>query len=250
MYKRQLSQGVAEALKKFGAAPQDFTKIVYPGPDARSHGRITKALGFAPQQVQDPLFDVMGNTGTAFPIMLLISALEEAQPGDRILLTSYADGVDVFNLRVTENIERIRNKRRGMKGYLASAKPIPSYNKYLLFRNLVSREGEAPLPTPYASLPVEWRDRQSLIALHGSKCKRCGEVQFPIERVCPKCFSKDEYEEISFATRKAKIVTYNLEYLTATPDLPNVFAQIDFEGGGRMQCILTCLLYTSPSPRD
>jgi uncharacterized OB-fold protein len=126
-----------------------------------------------------------------------------------------------------------------MKGHLASARPIPSYNKYLLFRNLVSREGEAPLPTPYASLPVEWRDRQSLIALHGSKCKQCGEVQFPVERICPKCFSKDDYEEVSFATRNAKIVSYNLEYLTATPDMPNVFAQIDFDGGGRMQCILT-----------
>ncbi|PIU54888.1 MAG: hypothetical protein COS88_06210 [Chloroflexi bacterium CG07_land_8_20_14_0_80_51_10] len=188
--------------------------------------------------MQDPLFDVMGNTGTAFSIMLLIAALEEAKAGDRILLTSYADGADVFNLRVTKNIEEIRN-RRGIKGNLATAKPLASYNRYLLFRNLVSREGEAPLPTAYASLPMEWRDRKSLIALHGSKCKKCGEVQFPIERVCPKCLSKDDFEEISFATRNAKIMSYNVDYVTATADPPNVMVQVDFDGGGRIQCVMT-----------
>ena len=237
-YDRLLPEAVAGALKKFNLTPQDFTKIVYPGPDARAHGRILKSLGFTPAQVQDPLFDVMGNTGTAFSIMLLIAALEEAKAGDRILLTSYADGADVFNLRVTKNIEEIRN-RRGIKGNLATAKPLASYNRYLLFRNLVSREGEAPLPTAYASLPMEWRDRKSLIALHGSKCKKCGEVQFPIERVCPKCLSKDDFEEISFATRNAKIMSYNVDYVTATADPPNVMVQVDFDGGGRIQCVMT-----------
>ena len=41
----------------------------------------------------------LGHTGTAFPLMLLIAALENAHPGDRRLLVSYGDGCDVFSFQ-------------------------------------------------------------------------------------------------------------------------------------------------------
>ena len=40
--------------------------------------------------------------------MMLIAALEEAKPGDRILFANYGDGCDAFIFRVTEEITVIR----------------------------------------------------------------------------------------------------------------------------------------------
>jgi 3-hydroxy-3-methylglutaryl CoA synthase len=42
--------------------------------------------------------------------MLLVAALEDAKPGDKILVASYGDGADVLLLKVTENIKNIKGK--------------------------------------------------------------------------------------------------------------------------------------------
>ncbi|MFO8009267.1 MAG: zinc ribbon domain-containing protein [Dehalococcoidia bacterium] len=239
-YNRLLTETVSNALKAFKLKAGDVSKLVFPAHAQVSHNRcqMVKSCGFTTAQVQDPMFDVNGNTGCAFPLQMLVAALEEAQPGDRILLVSYSDGGDVFNLRVTEHIEKIKKNRRGMKKHLATTNELANYGRYLLFRGLVSREYEAPGPVPYASLPREWRERTSIISLHGSKCRQCGEVQFPVERVCPKCLAKDDYDEVSLAETPAQLYTYNLDYATATSDPPNSMIQVDFKGGGRIQCIM------------
>ena len=112
-------KAIAAAMKKFGVEAKDIAKAVYTAPDGKNHGNLGKALGFNAKQIQAPLFDKMGNTGAAFPIMLLVSALETAREGDKILVASYGDGVDVLLLQVTKEIEKLK-ARRGMKGYLKS----------------------------------------------------------------------------------------------------------------------------------
>ena len=44
--------------------------------------------------------------------MLLVGALEEAKPGDKILLVSYGDGSDVFIFEATEHIHRREQGKR------------------------------------------------------------------------------------------------------------------------------------------
>jgi len=106
-YREKLAAVIQEVMKKHNLTAKDFAKLVYYGPDARSHGRLTKALGFdTATQVQDPMFDRLGNTGAAFATMMLVAALEEAKPGDRILLASYGDGAEALILRVTDHIDR------------------------------------------------------------------------------------------------------------------------------------------------
>ena len=41
---------------------------------------------------------------------MLRAALEDAQPGDRILFANYGDGADAFIFRVTDSIDSIRNR--------------------------------------------------------------------------------------------------------------------------------------------
>ena len=84
-------------MKKYKLTPKDITKAVYYAPDARSHRSMARELGFNPAtQVQEPMFDSVGNTGAALAPTMLVAALEKAKPGDRILLANYGDGADAF----------------------------------------------------------------------------------------------------------------------------------------------------------
>jgi hydroxymethylglutaryl-CoA synthase len=80
-----------------------------------------------------------------------------------------------------------------------------------------------------------WRGRKKILALVGSKCKRCGIPQYPPHNVCvnPACGARGEREDYRFSDRKARIFTYTADYLAVNPDPPQVYAMIQFEGGGR-----------------
>lgn len=237
-YLEVVGEAVSGLMQKFNFSPGDFAKVVFYSPDARRYAELVRSLGFdAKTQLQDSLFAVMGNTGAAYPIMLLVAALEEAKAGDRILLASYGNGSDAFVLKVTEQIEEIRD-RRGMKGHLASKRVTTDYKKYLIWRGILPQE-TVPGPVGFLSAPAAWREREANFRLHGVKCQVCGTVQFPPQRVCTKCHSKDQFEAYRLSDKKARIFTFAMDYVTPAPELPTVTTTIDFEGGGRMECYMT-----------
>jgi len=237
-YLEVVGEAVSGLMQKFNFSPGDFAKVVFYSPDARRYTELARNLGFdAKTQLQDSLFAVMGNTGAAYPVMLLVAALEEAKAGDRILLASYGNGSDAFVLQVTEQIEEIRD-RRGMKDHLASKIVTTDYKKYLIWRGILPQE-TIPGPVGFLSAPAAWREREANFRLHGVKCQLCGTVQFPPQRVCTNCHSKDQFETYGLSDKKAKLFTFAMDYVTPAPELPTVTTTIDFEGGGRMECYMT-----------
>jgi len=240
-YTRNIRDAVSGLLKKHGLTPADFAKVVYYAPDPRTHAATAKALGLDPKaQVQDPLFATVGNTGTAFVTMMLVAALEESKPGDRILLAGYGDGADAFVLRVTDQIEKISG-RRGMRGHLPRKKTLTSYTKYMNFRGIIDKES-GPGIIDTSSVSRMWHDYPRTLRLHGAKCKNCGQIQFPIEHVCVFCQARDNYDEVRLSDKKAQIFTCTADETWPTPDPPLAQGHIDFEGGGRMACEFTDLL--------
>lgn len=237
-YLEVVGEAVSGLMQKFNFTPGDFARVVFYSPDARRYAELVRSLGFdAKTQLQDSLFAVMGNTGAAYPIMLLVAALEQAKAGDRILLASYGNGSDAFVLKVTEQIEEIRH-RRGMKNHLASKRVTTDYKKYLIWRGILPQE-TIPGPVGFFSAPAAWREREANFRLHGVKCQVCGTVQFPPQRVCTRCHSKDQFEAYRLSDKKAKIFTFAMDYVTPAPELPTVTTTIDFDGGGRMECYMT-----------
>jgi len=240
-YQPMMQKVISAAMKKFGVTPADITKLVYNAPDARTHGGIAGALKFDTKtQVQSPLFNEMGNTGTAFPLMLLVAALEQAKAGDTLLVAGYGDGVDVILLKVTKAIEKVRD-HHGVLGYLQSKKMLPSYLKYLRLRHLFHVEPARYTPvTP--GLAQLWRERNSMFKLHASKCNQCGWIDFPIRRVCPKCFSKDNYTQVKLLDQKVTVYSFSADtvaVLAEVTDPPLGRAIIDFEGGARIELEMT-----------
>ncbi len=232
------AQAVAGLMKKYKLTPKDFAKACFYGPNARRHEALGKSMGFAPEQIQNPLLDTVGNTGTALPLMILVAALEEAKPGDRILLVSYGNGSDALVLRVTEEIEKIRD-RRGIKRHLNIKRTLDNYEKYLRWRGLVPMEPAARPPKNPVSMSSEWREHTSALPLYGVKCKKCGTPQLFLNfystraRVCLECHAKDEFEPYRFADKRGKVVTFSHDYLALSNDSPNTITIVDFEGGGR-----------------
>ena len=236
-YSEKLGIAVSALLKKTGLSAKDFAKVVYYAPNARSHQRMIRQLKIEPEQVQAPMFDSMGNTGAAFAPMMLVAALEEAKPGDRILWANYGDGADAFILQVTDQIEKVRD-RRGIKRHLESKMEIPNYEKYIRFRNLMQVEADRR-PQYISSLPMMWRDRKQVTPLHGGRCRKCGNIQFPIQRVCAYCQAKDDYEEVRLADKKATVFTFSMDERAVEVDPPRVWTINDLDGGGRIYCTMT-----------
>ena len=237
-YMRVLKRSVTEFLEKEGVKPDHFSKVILCGPDPRSQLGLAKSLGFDPKtQLVQPLFSTVGHGGSAEPLLMLCAALEQASKGDRILFTTYGDGSDLFFLEVTDNIKRLRDGR-GLTGQLARRLEI-NYEKYLSWRNLLPI-GLPRRPEPeMRSVASRWRERKRILALYGGKCRNCGTIQYPPQRVCVGCGKKDDFDDYSFMGREARVFTFATDRLSPTKAPPAMNVFVDFEGGGRMIAELT-----------
>jgi len=237
-YNLSMKKVVDGILKKTGLKPQDFKKIVLSAPDLRANLGVAKKCGFEPAQVQDALMTEVGNCGTAQPLMLLIAALEEAQPGDLILLAAYGNGADAFIFKATEKIKESAGAS-SLKKYLHTKTSLPSYTKYLSFRGLLEGEPGEPFRTLPSNAPY-WRDQKGILRFYGSKCKKCGESVFPIQRICNGCGAKDEYEEMACAEKTARMFTYTIDNLAGRSDDPTIVQSVvDADDGTRFYMLMT-----------
>lgn len=237
-YRDNIVEAVKGLFAQTGRTAGDFTRAVLYGPDARSHAAAARALGFDPKtQVQDPLFGRLGNTGAAFAPMLLVAALENAKPGDTLLLASYGDGADAFALRVTEAIRQLTD-RRGLRWHLERRAELGDYNTYLRFRNLEPSEFDRRAGAG-VSATVHYRDRNEDISLHGQRCRRCGTEQFPLQRVCFGCYARDDFDEIRLADRTGKVLSHTFDFFAGSPAPPLIVTMVEAEGGARLYLQMT-----------
>lgn len=237
-YTRIVPEAVTAAMNEYDLKPQDITRFACFTDDPRHVNAAARILKFDPTQVQDPMFMTTGLTGTAMPLMLLVAALEETKEGDRILACGYGDGCDALIFEVNGQIENVRD-RGGIKNHLASKRIMVNYQQYVLWRRLMYMEPQSRPDRPTISLSALWRDREWGLALYGSKCKKCGTPQYPVQRVCLVCQAVDQYEPYSFADKKGKLTSFSHDHLAITEVPPITVAVVDFEGGGRLTCNLT-----------
>jgi 3-hydroxy-3-methylglutaryl CoA synthase/uncharacterized OB-fold protein len=240
-YTRVMREAISGFMKEQNLSPGDITKAIFYAPTTRAQQGLARNLGFEVKtQLQDLMISNVGICGCAHVLLMLTAALEEAKPGDRLLLASYGNGSDVFLLRVTDEIEKVKKGRRGVKGFLNSKKPLPSYVRYLSYRGLLEPQPGEPFRV-FPAATTTWRDRNWNIRLHGSRCKNCGLISFPIQRVCYSCRAKDNYEEVRLSDEKGKVFTYTLDQLAGRSDDP-IVPQITLEsnlGGARIYALMT-----------
>ena len=236
---RVLGETVSGFFYQEGLSPRDVSKVALYAPDRRRHGQLAGQLGFSAEQVQDPLFGQMGNTGAAFPLMLLAKALEQAEGGQLLLVVSYGDGSDVIGFRTAGDVAESRPPM-GVTGYLDSKLVLGDYETYAGWRNVwVTDSDTRRPPSSSPSATAMWRENDQNIRLYGTTCNRCGYVQYPPQRVCVNCLARDDSFPVRLSDQPAKVFTYSMDYLAASVDTPLVIAVVDFQGGGRMLCMMT-----------
>ncbi len=228
-------------LDKLDMSMSDITKLIYPCVFGRIHGKIFKNLGATPEQIVNNMHEETGECGAAHPFVMLTRELEQAKPGDKLLLAGYGQGADALLFEVTENIMKLP-KRMGISGNLARKKVEDTYTKWLQFNELVETEmGARAEVSNRTSLSILWRYRKLILGFVGGRCKECGTPQIPSERVCvnPSCGAIDSQEEYEFANKPAKILTFTADNLAPSLEPPAIYGNVQFDEGGRMMMDFT-----------
>jgi len=235
-YLKIVPRAVAALLEKAKLDAAAVTHFCLPGTLSRIQAAVAKRCGLPDESVRDNLGAACGDTGVAHPLLLLAAALEDAKPGDRILLAAFGEGCDALLFEVTPAIARA-GERRGVKGALSRRREDGNYMRYLSFNGLLDMErgmrAEPDKPTP---LTVLYRNRDMVQGLVGGRCRVCGTVQYPRQRYCvnPECNALDSQDDYAFSERSGTLMSYTADALTYSPDPPTYFGMVAFDGGGRM----------------
>jgi uncharacterized OB-fold protein len=182
--------------------------------------------------VPPPVSDI-GSAGAADALLALGRALDEASPGDWIIVGSYGEGADALLLRATDALPA-RRARASWAQSVASRLPLSSYEKYLKFRRVV----DVDEPGEAINNVLEFKELKQDVRLYGSRCTACGTVQFPMARVCLRCQARDRLADHKL--RKSGVIfTFTVDHLIANLEHPLPMAVIDLDGGGRLYLQLT-----------
>jgi uncharacterized OB-fold protein len=228
-------EAVKGLLGKCGVKIQDFAKVIYPCHYAAARKKLDKTLGIPAGRAQDNFQEGVGETGTPQALIMLVKALEEAKPGDKLLVLSFGSGCDALYFEVTSEIEKMRG-RKGLSAALSRKADLDNYTKYLVWRDALPADlglrAEEDLWTRWSSL---WRSRKTVLGLWGSKCKKCGTPQLPPQRVCvnPECGAVDEMDPYLFSDKIGRIASYTGDMLAASQDPPAIYGAVEFEEGGK-----------------
>ena len=226
---------IARCLASAAVKAADIAYFCMPAMVPRVVNSVAKAAGIAEAAIVDSLHTVCGDTGAAHPLLMLVSVLERAKPGERILVVGFGQGADALLFERTDApCEAIG--RLGCAGHLARRREEQSYAKFLAFNDLIEIErgmrSETDKLTPLSAL---WRNRDTVTGMIGGKCAVCGTIQFPISRICanPNCNAVDSQEPHPFAEKAGRVNSFTADRLTYSPDPPACYGMVQFEEGGR-----------------
>jgi len=233
----KLAGGALKAgLAALGVAPEAVDRLVIPLVGRGVADGLAKQAGVKPEALADTLLATVGDSGVAHPLLLLVTALEQAKPGEKIVVLGFGQGVDVLLFEATPALAKL-SARRGVKGSVARRHADDNYLRWLFHRGLLALEkgmrAEFDQKQPATTL---WRHRKTVFGLVGGRCTKTGVVQFPKSDITvgSNDRSSGTQEDYPLAELKSKIITFTADNLTYSPNPPAYYGMVDFEGGGRL----------------
>ncbi|MGI6207408.1 MAG: hydroxymethylglutaryl-CoA synthase [Anaerolineae bacterium] len=134
-FQHVLSAGRA-LMEELGYTAEDYAAVVVHQPNTKFPAKAAADLGFTPEQMRAGLLVArIGNAYAGSSLLGLTAALDQARPGDRILLVSFGSGAgsDAVSLQVTDRLEERRDLAPSTLAYVERRKPI-DYAMYARFR--------------------------------------------------------------------------------------------------------------------
>ena len=123
-------------LEGMGRTAADYRYAVLHQPNSKFPQRAAKQLGFRKEQIETGLLaPIIGNTYAGSSLIGLTAVLDEAQPGDRVLVVSFGSGAgsDAFSLEITGAITTAQRQALTTKEYIERRAEI-DYAPYARYR--------------------------------------------------------------------------------------------------------------------
>lgn len=235
-YMKIVPDAVNALLSKAGVSAGDIAHFILPTDQGRVPAMVAKKLGIKGEAVADNLLQSVGITGAAHVMLLLAHRLEQAAPGDLVLVAGFGQGCDVLLFKVTDAISK-QAAGKGVSGHLSNGRPETNYNKYQSFNNLIEKElGKRSEVNKQGYLSAMYRARGLTNSFLGGKCTACDTVQMPKHKYCvnPECGAFDTQVDHPMAGAMGEIATWTADTLTFDYNPPAYFGMVTFEGGGRI----------------
>ena len=139
-YFKHIVSAAEHLMQELGAEAGDFAYAVFHQPNTKFPQRAASMLGFTPEQIKTGLLaPVIGNTYAGAAMIGLTAVLDIAQPGQRILVTSFGSGAgsDAFVLTVTDKIDARRGLAPSTQDYIAR-RTVIDYAQYARMRGILA----------------------------------------------------------------------------------------------------------------
>ena len=240
-YLKIVPPALEAVLGEAGIGPEAVDHFIMPAVIRNVPALVARRAGIKPESVRDNLHASMGESGAAHPLVMLVDALQEAEPGQTVLVVGWGQGADALLFRATDALKALP-ARHGIKGCLARGRTETNYGKFLAFNDLVAQDrGLRSEVDKQIALSALYRKKEMLIGMMGGKCRTCGTVQFPKSNVCvnPNCGEFHSQDDHPFADIPAKVQSWTADNLTYSRDPPQHFGMVVFEEGGRLMADLT-----------
>jgi len=135
-YFKHITSAAKTMMDESGTQPSDYKYAVFHQPNTKFPQRAAKQLGFTSEQIKTGLLSpVIGNTYAAASPIGLTAILDEAQPGDRILMVSFGSGAgsDALDIRVTDKVKERQSLALKTQDYIERRVEI-DYATYARYR--------------------------------------------------------------------------------------------------------------------
>ena len=125
-----------QMMAEMKSTPTDYGYVIFHQPNPKFPTRALRELGFTKEQwATGLLVNDIGNTYAGAALIGLSAVLDEAKPGDRILMVSYGSGAgsDAFDLLVTDQIVEKQRSAPTTHDYIQRRTEI-DYAQYVRMR--------------------------------------------------------------------------------------------------------------------
>lgn len=135
-YFKHITESAEHLMAEMGTQPDDYTYAVFHQPNVKFPQRVAQMIGFKPDQIKTGLLvNDIGNTYAGSCMIGLTAILDQAKPGDRVMMISFGSGAgsDAFSWRVTDRITERQSLAPKTREYVLRRSVI-DYATYTRYR--------------------------------------------------------------------------------------------------------------------
>jgi 3-hydroxy-3-methylglutaryl CoA synthase len=234
-YLKIVPETIAAALADAGLKAADITLFAMPSLLKGAAAAVARKAGLSAILAPD-LDDGCGYAGAAHAPLMLAHALEQARPGDRLLLVGFGQGVDALIIEAGEMVRPAG--QRGVSGALANGLATDSYLRMLSFYDGIDLEwGMRSERSSKTALTEQHRSAGQNAGFVAGGCPACATVQFPRLEYCvnPECGAPAAaFDDVPLADAPARLLTHTSDWLSYHPAPPLHVGFVQFDNGARL----------------